>query len=300
MLGIATGARLSEGRDRDTQLDWLRAIGCTAIRWTLPWTGGEAVMGSGVFDFSASDAMIAALAAREMRVLITTGSRGDGDLFAADHVAAIEPWCKAVGARYGAMPTVIGFEGPNEMNLQKASQVQTPELYVACQTAVYRGYKAGAPLAVVGNGGIVGSYKVLDPYYAAGLGAVIDMLIWHPYTHPLSPTQSMAQSTRGWYSMIQARKVMVAHGDAHKQMWITEYGTNTAGTNPSTEQVQADDLRDAVHRFRSHAWAGPMFTFTGWDASPITNDPGDSMGLLHADGTEKPAAGVFRELAAAA
>lgn len=299
MIGIAAGARLSPGKDRDKQLDWLHAIGCRSIRWTLPWTSAQPTLG-GDIDWAQADGMVAALADREMEVLITTGSRGDGHLFSPANIEAIEPWCDAVASRFGARSNVLGFEGPNEMNLEKASRDQTPQQYVDCQAAVYRGHKAGAPTQLVGNGGIVGSWKTLDPLYDAGLAAVIDMLIWHPYTHPLSPTQSIQKEMRGWYAMRTARKIMVARGDAHKQVWVTEFGTNTDGREPSTEQQQADYLRDAVRRFRSHTWAGPLFVFTGWDAEVITENPGDSMGLLHADGTEKLAAQTFREMAAIA
>lgn len=301
MLGIAPGARLGVNKNLGRDLDQLKALGCPAIRWTLPWLDTERVMGSGDFDWTHGDAMLAALAEREMEWCLTIGTRADGNLFAPDHVAAIGPFAAATAARYFPSGTVIGFEGPNESNLEKASKNQTPAEYVACQRAIFEGIRnAVGPAALVGNGGIIGSSKELVALYAAGLKTVVDMVIWHPYTHPLSPTQSMQQQTRGWWAMHEARQVMVANGDAHKQIWITEYGTNTDGREPSPEAVQASDLTDAVTRFRRHTWTGPMFVFCGVDNSPMTTDPGDSMGLLRADGTEKPAAAVYRELVTAA
>lgn len=296
MLGIAPGARLNANADLDRDLDRIKGLGAHAIRWYANWPGIEPEMGSGEFNWREPDLVIAGCADRELDVCLGISSRADGHLFDPDHVAAIGPFAAAVAARYQPSGVVIGYEGPNEAFAPDVDTDPSGTRYTACQKSIYAAIKnAVGPAALVGTGGIIGSAQHLIDLYAAGCKPFFDFLAWHPYTRPASPTESVRSGHGGWAAMLDARHVMARAGDGHKQIWVTEYGSNTGGHEALSEQVQATDLRDAVSRFRRHPWAGPFFCFCAQDAeAPKTK--GDFMGLLHDDGTEKIAAATFRAL----
>lgn len=304
MLGIAAGAKLHPGPQLGHDLDLLSALETPAVRFFLDWSRIEAELGSGRYDFAGTDELIAGLEARKIEYLLGIGQRGDGQLYDAAHLDAIEAFARASADRYQG----LGWEGPNEPFFTKVDPHPTAARYVECQRRVYRGVKASQPTALVGTGGIIGAVGHLDEVYAALAGdssGCFDFVCWHPYTRlgpkPCSPTESVKQMHGGFYSMRQARHTMVANHDAAKQIWVTEYGTNSGGPGAWGEATQALDLRDAVTRFRRHAWAGPFFAFTGWDSrDPAAKDKGDFMGMLNADDSDKLAAATFRELALAA
>lgn len=299
MLGIATGARLNDNKALNGELDLLASSGAHALRWYLDWASIERTMGSGVFDFTGPDAIVAGMQSRHLEWCAGIGGRGDGHLFDQDHVDAFGPFAAACAERYEGSGIVLGWEGPNEAFLPKADSNPTGARYAALQRVMFDAVKGVAPTALVGTGGIIGAAQHLTDLYAAGARGTFEFVAWHPYTRPLSFAQAMKLRHGGWPAMRDARRVMVANGDRHLQMWITEVGWNTAGHEPVTEQEQADYLRDAIGRFRRYPWAGPAFVFTGWDEGD-GSDKGDSMGLYRADHSPKLAAATFRELAAAA
>jgi len=301
MLGIATGARLNDNAQLAHDLDLIRATSTPAVRWYPNWPQIEPVMGSGNYDFTHTDTIMNGLEKLGIESLLGVSSRGDGHIFDPDHVAAIGPYAAALAARYDPSGMVLGYEGVNEGSLQKADTNPTPARYTTCQMSIYTHIKALKPNALVGTGGIIGAADFLTGLYASGCKDYFDMVCWHPYCRPLSPTAAIAAGHGGWPAMLDARKVMVANADAHKQIWVTEFGTNTGGPEACTEVQQASDLKDAVTRFRKHAWAGPFFMFTGWDPNPPNpKDKGDWMGLYRSDGSGKPALAVFESLTAAA
>lgn len=303
MLGIATGARLQANKNLEHDLDLLAAIECPAIRTYLPWAGIERVLGSGDYDWTDPDRIHAACIEREIEIVWGIGTRGDGHTYDQDHVDAVTPFAEAAARRYGP----IGWEGVNEGFFPKVDTDPSPQRYLAFQAALYAGIKAGDPQALVGTGGIIGRAQHLEDLYAAldttpdphaVLQTPWDFVTWHPYTRPRSWKQAKHDGHGGWPAMLDAREVMVAHGDAAMQMWITEVGWNTAGHAAVSELDQGLFIADAVRRFRRRSWAGPMFLFTGWDVAG--NDEGDSMGLYRPDDSPKPSAQVFVALQAAA
>lgn len=307
MLGIAPGARLNDNKSLDHDLNLLEATLAHAIRWYPNQAGVEPKMGSGDYDWSEPDAVIAGAGLRGMQVLIGVSSRGDGHQFDTAHIDAIGPYAAALADRYPQSavtsddePVTLGFEGINEGFFTKVDAQPTAARYLACQAAIYEGVKSIDPTVLVGTGGIIGSSQHLVDLYAAApkTGRPWDFLAWHPYSRPRSAQQSKKDKQGGWWAMLEARAEMVANGEAHKQIWITEDGWNTAGPEAVTELEQAEFIADAVQRFRRHAWAGPMFLFTGWDSrTPNLHDKGDFMGLYRADDSGKPALSTFRELA---
>lgn len=298
MLGIATGARLAfKTIDRD--LDDLHRLGAQAIRW---YPNRGRIEGG---DWAFADAVVDGCEARGMGVLLGVAATLDGRAMDPAHAQPLGAYAGGLATRYAARTPTLGFEGPNELMLGRNSRHPkydpdpTPARYLVLQRAMFEAIKTVDAGVLVGLGSIIGAPDWLDGLYKVGAKPFFDFVPYHPYDRPESPTEDVRSGHGGWPAMLDSRKVMRANGDAHKQTWVTEFGTNTGGRGAVSETLQAKDLSDALHRWRRHPWAGPFFNFCGWDADDAGDDPGDWMGLLRADRTEKPAAATFRAFAAA-
>lgn len=298
MLGVAPGARLN-AHTLDADLDHLAALNAAAIRWYPSRAHTEGG------DWSFPDRVVDGCEARDLGICLGVQAVLNGRALDPAHVPTTATYAATMARRYVARKPTMGFEGPNELMLgrntahPKYDPDPTPARYLPLQRAMYDAIKGVDAGVLVGTGSIIGQADWLDGLYvAAGADRPWDFVAYHPYDKPESPTEDVRSGHGGWPAMLDSRHVMRAHGDAHKATWATEWGTNTGGRDAVTEQVQAADLIDAVHRWRRHPWAGPLFVFCGWDADQATNDPGDWMGLLRADRSEKLAAATFRQLAA--
>jgi len=104
------------------------------------------------------------------------------------------------------------------------------------------------------------------------------------------------------------RRVMVDHGDARKQIWMTELGWSTAtspcargmwaGLKPAgvTEAQQAANLAEAYRCLARHRYVVSGLWFT-LDDSTGHGDELDNYGLRREDGSRKPAWDAFRAVA---
>ena len=75
---------------------------------------------------------------------------------------------------------------------------------------------------------------------------------YHPYSTPFLPCAPTAPicvfnphtsrrdrygMKNGWDRMLNARRIMVAHGDSAKKIWITEFGGPTNGPRGSSKAL---------------------------------------------------------------
>jgi polysaccharide biosynthesis protein PslG len=104
---------------------------------------------------------------------------------------------------------------------------------------------------------------------------------------------------------------MTANGDAHKQIWATEYGAPTGGPGPIAtiangyniegspdhvdETLQAKIAADSVAAARKLPWLGPLFWYSYLDEGTSANDVENFFGLLRANGSRKPAYDAFSQ-----
>lgn len=208
----------------------------------------------------------------------------------------------------GLLDTVNGWEIWNEPNtttfwptadLRAGTDVQVAVAhaaeYVALLNTAYDALKATDPSARVLGGALAAcDVDYLEAMYAAG--AKFDALALHPYTkanpfnggYAYAPDETSAGDalSQVWsfeYGVNAMRDVLVAHGDAAKGMWFTEFGwssTNAWGGAGSAE-AQAAFLSEALQ------------IIDGWDfvdgaiAYRLFDGQGEEFGMRLADGTLK-------------
>jgi exo-beta-1,3-glucanase (GH17 family) len=145
----------------------------------------------------------------------------------------------------------------------------------------------------------------IDGIYAAvpDIGSYFDGVAVHPYSGARSPGYYTPPYTDWQFRRIeQIRATLVAHGAAGKHLWLTEIGWSTCpGGSPYecvTEQQQADYIQQAFDMVRASYgdWVDAVFvySFRSWEASPTNKE--DWFGIVHLDGTRKPAYDVLRAL----
>ncbi len=206
------------------------------------------------------------------------------------------------------------FEVWNEPNLERFWQSGVnPGEYAEMLKAAYPAIKAADPSARVLLGGLSqrGSYEFMQGVYDAGGGAYFDSAAYHVYPYG-DPAKCWKDSAGRWAfdsfcSLDQFRRIMIANGDAAKDVWITEYGFSTCSNSARacygvgvTEAQQAAYLVKMQRRFDSSAYsyvkAAFLYQFRDWtpDGSVTEGDWEENLGVLHRDFTPKRSFAAFK------
>lgn len=298
-VGVSPGGTLLQETPARVASD-LAAMAHAGDRWVridVAWSAVEPAPGT--YSWGGTDVAIRDAVADGLHVdaildyapawAIDLGGQPDAADYATFATAAVERY-----ARSG----VHVWELWNEENLGWTwNEDVSVGSYGRVLEAGYRAVHAADPYAVALLGGLGRGPDVpplaIDPYdflaqlYADGYGRYFDAVALHPYTAPYGPTSTDA--AYGLFSRLPAfRALMVAHGDGAKRIWVTEYGFPTAADPDAvTESDQATYLKQAISIARGYGWVGPFFVYNWRD------DATQDYGLLHADGSPKPAYRVF-------
>ena len=191
---------------------------------------------------------------------------------------------------------VVDYEVWNEPSMQgfwresSENPNPSPESYTKLLQATY-------PKAHAANPGVNG-VEYLERMYDAGAKGNFDSLAHHPYG-----IGAEYWEYNGWAYMFDEPKtkrspgkslhsVMSAHGDGHKEIWLTETGQDTLNAD---EQVQAETYRDYMEAWNETPHLGPIIFYQLHDRKPYgSNDKEDYFGVLRADGSWKPAAHTIK------
>ncbi len=290
----------SDNKTAARDADLVRDLGFGWVKQQFSWRN---ISGSeGGYDWYRPDGVLALAEARGLQVL----ARLDGTPFwAATDIAELErsvdapprdpalfaEFCGALATRYAGR--IAAYEVWNEPNLARewGNQPPSPVAYLALLKPCYLAIKAADPQAVVISAGLAPNNDPNNPdlsmpdedfyrgLYEAGGAAYFDMLGVHApgYGNPpeRSPAETAADPT--WAAGVWAfrhveevRELMVAYGDADKQIAITEMGWTT-DTNPDhssynwyavDEATQADYLVRAFEFAQANwsPWIGLMST----------------------------------------
>jgi hypothetical protein len=234
-------------------------------------------------------------------------------------------FCGAVAGRYRGR--IAAYQIWNEPNLNREwGDVQpNPAEYTALLKVCYQAIKAADPQAIVISAGLaptgtpppaaMPAPDFLQAMYDAGAADYFDVLGANApgYKAPpeASPEEGASNPDYGsgrWFvfrHLEELRAVMVANGDAAKQVAILEMGWTTDTVNPSyawhavDEQTQADYLVRAYQYAEQHwqPWIGLMTTIyiADYDWKPEVDEQW-WWAIVLPDGTPRPAYHALRDM----
>nr|VDG61966.1 Beta-xylosidase [Streptococcus thermophilus] len=204
-------------------------------------------------------------------------------------------------------PSMRGFwrESPDNPN-------PSPESYTKLLRATYpKAHAANKDVNVIAggqvvlpteqDGSVINSVEYLERMYAAGAKGHFDSLAHHPYG-----IGAEYWEYNGWAYMFNEpqtkrapgkslHSVMTAHGDGHKEIWLTETGQDTLNVDEAT---QAATYQDYLEAWNKTANLGPIIFYQLHDRKPYgSKDKEDYFGVLRADGSWKPAAHTIKNFA---
>lgn len=274
--------------------DRMAQFGVKSSRMAASWREIEAVRG--VYDWSWIDGDVNNAVARgiEPYVLVvnTPGwARADGQPShfgppTEESAPYFIAFCTALAQRY--LGKVTRYEIWNEEN---GCGWEFPpwnqyDKYLPWLRRAYQGLKAGNPNCLVAVGGlddaehyahifVNGIYSLKDPNET-----IFDAIADHPYG-------SSAEDLRS--KLRELRNIMVANGDGHKPLWLTEYGW---WVEQNQENWQSDILNTYLNVLQE-----PEFSYvTEANLLAISDfgEPTGGFGLLDVNLRPKPAAYTFQ------
>jgi hypothetical protein len=168
--------------------------------------------------------------------------------------------------------------------------------------------KAADPRAVFISGGLAGNnVDYLRQMYALGAGRYFDALGVHPYVFRRAPDDVHPNVRHSFHGIAELRRVMVAHGDAAKPIWITEMSWPTHRRAPTavgdwaegvSVEIQAAYLTRAYEKIeREYPFVDVAMWYNLRDKGPDPTNVEHNYGLVRHDFQTKPAYHAFQALA---
>ena len=310
-VGISPGAEiLSLSKvDQARELDEIASTGARWLRVDVPWPALQPR--PSVWNWSPFDRIVSGARARGLKVLgllsyapswarrPSAGGRPPFD------TTAFATYCREV-TRHFVVQGVHHWEVWNEPNVESAwVGPPDPEAYTVALKAASTAIRSADRSATVLSGGLspatdapdrseLAPSTFLARMYAAGGGPAVDGVAVHPYSFPAMPTDVATSSWNTFLRMSDIRRVMVAHGDRRKPVWLTEMGAPTGTAHDAiTEVAQARYVTVSFAAWSSRPWAGPMFWYSMRDTGSDRSSVEQNFGLLRRDFSAKPAYGAF-------
>lgn len=309
VFGVADSHLYNLGpEDLAARLSELCSLGVTDLRVAVPWVYIEPA--AGTYDWSRMDTVVETATAMGFTLtgaVTATPTWAGLPLAGAPNPGTYGGFAGTVAARYGSK--IANYEVWNEPNGVLFYAPVSASGYTEMLKAAYTAIKAANPDAVVLAGSLgattdvrgisVTPQRFLAEMYEAGAAGYFDALSYHPYhfTLPFSGGAGTINAPLDQVRMLY--ELMVANGDADKQIWATEYGTATTPGWGVTQTEQAALLRDFLTAWSKLSYAGPAFVFTSQDAQSGILNHEYNFGLFTSAGKPKPAAQVLAELIAA-
>lgn len=272
--------------------DRMAEAGCTATRSGFDWCNMEPSPGVYVWEPYESRVNWAVERGIEWIGLICTtpgwaNETGQNDIYRPLESAApyFEAWCTELARRYKGR--VRYYEFWNEMDCCGGwKPVSNAEEYTRWLKRCYSALKAGDPDCVVSVGGYLGrDMGFLNNIYDYGGRDYFDAVAAHPYGGSGQGLPYFDQ-----VHLENIRSVMVSRGDAHKPIWVTEYGW---WVDPGQEASQAQWLQ-AVLDLISQPQYDYVTVMTYHTISDFTPNATAGMGLCRVDLSPKQAFNVFK------
>ncbi len=312
-----------DGGEVGQNLDWVRMMMFTHVKQTFAWHDLEPARGE--WRFAPADSLLAQVEARGLSLVARLGDTPQWaraplpDGVAEDDVhdtppADLDDWaayCGTIAQRYSGR--IRAYQVWNEPNLSREWGGRTPDAasYVALLRVCAEAIRAADPSAIIISAGLAptGTHDdraqrddlYLQALYEAGFTAYADVVGVHapgfsrPEVDPSVPPQGRWAAFR---RVEDLRKIMIANGDAARQMAILEVGYTTDRVHPEyqwfavTEAQQAEYLQAAYAYAAQHwrPWVGLMSSI--YLAKPVWTEedeewwwsvtiPGPEPGLIY-------------------
>ncbi|HEY6762377.1 MAG TPA: Ig-like domain-containing protein [Baekduia sp.] len=229
---------------------------------------------------------------------------------------------KAFAAHNKGVGSVAGYEIWNEPD-ENMFWHPGPDAgrYAALLKASYAAVKAGDPSATVLSGPTTGNnYQWIQSLYNDGAGGSFDAVAVHTDTACLDRGPDAFYREDGGklarYTFLGYRTVhdvMAANGDGGKPIWMSELGWSSTNGGPTScsrgqwsgqkasgvsEADQAQYLTKAYQCLANDPYVQKADWFTMRDTTGNAADELNHYGLVHTDGSAKPALGAFKAIAA--
>lgn len=324
LLGVTSGALLSEGAPLASEVRAMQASGVTALRAPFYWWNAQPAADQPP-SFAATDPLVEATARARIELLpIVVGSPS----WAARHpklrnsppagTDAYAAFLKALIGRYGPdgsfwsdhpdvpKQPIEAWQLWNEPNhLHYWSDQPFARDYVRLARAARAAIKQADPSAQVVMAGFADrSWESIAAVYRAGGTGVFDVVAIHPYTYEVRNVLRIVR---------YARRALREAGDGDRPLWLTEV-TWSSGKRPghppapfeTTPADQAARLAEALPLLirERHKLGIERIFWENWISTDSNHaNPFDFSGLrvLRPDGTveEKPAFAEFKRIALA-
>jgi hypothetical protein len=192
---------------------------------------------------------------------------------------------------------------PNNPAFFRGTSAQYPAMVRAAATALdSRSWRGQLLAGALGMNATPSGLDWLKQLYAAGMSGE-DAISIHPYDiyydatgihfgDPLQPNSLFDRHIDG------IRDLMVAHGDAAKDIWLTEFGTSVCPATPIcvSESTQASYLVGMFAAADQRPFVVGALAYSLRDPLPTTTttDMNYHFGVLRNDFSERPAAAALR------
>jgi hypothetical protein len=313
-------------------LDKALATGAKTVRIFVSWAelepngpGDYPVANGKTAAYDTAIAHLNAAGAKPLFVVLNTphwANSSNDQLVPPNDPQAYATFLKAFAAHSHGVGSVAGYEVWNEPD-ESMFWHPGPDAgrYAALLKAAYAAIKAGDPTATVVSGPTTGNnYQWIQGLYDNGAKGSFDAVAVHTDTACLDrgPDQFYREDGKlARYTFLGYRTVhdtMVANGDGDKPIWMSELGWSSTGGGPTSctrgqwagqkpsgvsEADQGAYLTQAYACLANDGYVQKADWFTLSDTTGNGVDELNHYGLLHTDGTAKPALGAFRAVTAA-
>jgi PKD repeat protein len=256
-------------------MDKMVEMGATGTWIDFPWAAMEAA--PGVYNWDYADHQVDQAEAHGLEMFAFVGTTPDwAKLYAhvpahrtppaEEYLPAFHAFHSALAARYAGRVRFYQFwnepSGCGWIN-EHCANGHDCELFTIWQQRAYDALKAGNPDCVVSAGGFDGDPAgYVQCMYSHGGQSAFDAISVHPYGSGGPGGPGTSGEGIDYSDLTQVRDVMVANGDGHKKIWITEYGWST-----TNESQRAEDLLEVLTELKK-----PQYDYVSCAKHLVLND----------------------------
>ncbi len=305
------------GTELEDALRRMKGLGLRWLRQPFPWAEIEPVRGK--FRWEAWDRVVAAARAHDLDVItvLDTAPVWARPPESSLHTPPTElsdfgAFARAVAQRYGDRLDVYQVWDEPNLSAHWGDRYVEPRAYAHLLREAAINVRAADSDAIILTAALAPTLErgplnlnemdFLARLYAANAGEWFDVLAAQPYGFRAAPEEPPAVGSLDFTRATLLRRVMTAHGDAGKPIWITGFGWSALppewdGAPSPWPAVSSEDQERYTAQAISFArsdwpWLGPML-FSAWDAGLLpADDPRRGLALVDGETDLPPAAGL--------